>query len=641
MPQINTSLLALIVCASQAWGQRQDGPSPPTLADLWQLAAEYEDGRRKGVEEGYHHFRVPEFPEILGRSDDPVGLVIQALKDGGIGPPARPWLEENNKLYWFRAGVRTALGDQDLRRAVVTKLHAGGKADLLWALFRRRHLEQDDLVFTVALLVETSSHATAWALSDAIIQGLEQAKRVPAGSRERPADGAVRTWSEALITQLEDAPGLIGRFWLCWTLNEMADSGEWPGGLIMEPAYWRAKVEDKHKAESRLPAWYRDRMLIDDCVDGTVKMRVRGDLGGRGILRYEDVLRRLEEVLRDNPHHLGALGGRAVLLQIMGRTSEADQTMRLLKARAGDGLLYGWQCYQVARQISFPPQRRLHYCREFIRAGLCSQEATDLHFMALVAANRVSEARALWPQVSNSVRLGSWVVMGMLVVPLLALGLWLVCKRHPESPGHLKLRHATSLTVAYLLVQFPLSIALGLWAGLAAASLLAVGGYLMLSRRIAVDPDGIRWPGWRSGLLEPALGAVGCIVFAGATSFMLSRLGWMASRQFVQVLIEQTRGAERILAMVAIAICAPLGEEVLFRGLWFRVLRSRFGVVVAAIGSASVFAAVHLEPAFMPHLFAVGLVLAYVYHKTRSLLSVSICHGMNNAACVLAVWLML
>lgn len=70
---------------------------------------------------------------------------------------------------------------------------------------------------------------------------------------------------------------------------------------------------------------------------------------------------------------------------------------------------------------------------------------------------------------------------------------------------------------------------------------------------------------------------------------------------------------------VAVVVAAPVGEELLFRGFLFGSLRRRMGFWPSALVSGAVFAAVHIIPLLMPLLFVVGLGLAYVYERRRSL----------------------
>lgn len=67
----------------------------------------------------------------------------------------------------------------------------------------------------------------------------------------------------------------------------------------------------------------------------------------------------------------------------------------------------------------------------------------------------------------------------------------------------------------------------------------------------------------------------------------------------------------RICLVSLSVLLAPLSEELVYRGVWLDGLKSRFGLVVAAVLQAGVFAAVHREtwPYFI-FLFGVGLIMA-------------------------------
>jgi len=89
-------------------------------------------------------------------------------------------------------------------------------------------------------------------------------------------------------------------------------------------------------------------------------------------------------------------------------------------------------------------------------------------------------------------------------------------------------------------------------------------------------------------------------------------------------------------AIAALVVCsvvlAPIFEEVLFRGFLFGLLRRRWGARAAVVISGAVFAAYHGNlSAFLP-LFAVGAVLAVVYHRSRSLAFAVLWHALFNAA---------
>ncbi|HEX9891523.1 MAG TPA: type II CAAX endopeptidase family protein [Actinomycetota bacterium] len=73
------------------------------------------------------------------------------------------------------------------------------------------------------------------------------------------------------------------------------------------------------------------------------------------------------------------------------------------------------------------------------------------------------------------------------------------------------------------------------------------------------------------------------------------------------------------LGAVVALVAAPIAEEVFFRGFFFTALRARSRFFPAAGISAGVFALFHVTPLHMPVFFFVGLGLAYVYERRRSL----------------------
>lgn len=97
-----------------------------------------------------------------------------------------------------------------------------------------------------------------------------------------------------------------------------------------------------------------------------------------------------------------------------------------------------------------------------------------------------------------------------------------------------------------------------------------------------------------------------------------------------------------------LCIFAPIVEEMVFRGAILRaILNIRFpsifpgrksgacttnGHWFAIIISALIFAAVHLNPAQMPHAFIIGLLLGWMYYRTGSILPGILFHWVNNTA---------
>jgi membrane protease YdiL (CAAX protease family) len=85
-------------------------------------------------------------------------------------------------------------------------------------------------------------------------------------------------------------------------------------------------------------------------------------------------------------------------------------------------------------------------------------------------------------------------------------------------------------------------------------------------------------------------------------------------------------------------ICvAPVAEEFFFRGFFYRALRSRYSVLVAALIDGILFGIIHWDLStadgllIVPPLAALGFMFCLVYERTGSLYPVIALHALNNA----------
>jgi len=91
------------------------------------------------------------------------------------------------------------------------------------------------------------------------------------------------------------------------------------------------------------------------------------------------------------------------------------------------------------------------------------------------------------------------------------------------------------------------------------------------------------------------------------------------------------------LVLLSGVIIAPIAEEIVFRGYFYKAFRDRFKPWYAIVMSAALFSAIHLEPLAAVQLFVIGVVLAYVYEKTDNLMAPIALHVLNNAVAFLVV----
>lgn len=104
---------------------------------------------------------------------------------------------------------------------------------------------------------------------------------------------------------------------------------------------------------------------------------------------------------------------------------------------------------------------------------------------------------------------------------------------------------------------------------------------------------------------------------------------------------ENTQGIMEIARLVPLfviipAIIAPILEEIIFRKIIFGSLYKRMNFFIAAILSAFIFGIIHQEPEHILIYASMGLVFAFLYVKTRSILTPIIVHAAMNSITVFA-----
>ena len=84
-------------------------------------------------------------------------------------------------------------------------------------------------------------------------------------------------------------------------------------------------------------------------------------------------------------------------------------------------------------------------------------------------------------------------------------------------------------------------------------------------------------------------------------------------------------------AVLFIVFIAPFLEELFFRGFVYRTFLKVWPTWLSSILAAALFALLHFQWGSIVPLFLLGLVLNYVYHRTRSVWTAVAFHMLNNA----------
>lgn len=107
--------------------------------------------------------------------------------------------------------------------------------------------------------------------------------------------------------------------------------------------------------------------------------------------------------------------------------------------------------------------------------------------------------------------------------------------------------------------------------------------------------------------------------------------------EFLPDLMEQTFDVvlTSFWGIIAVTLFGPFIEELIFRGAITRFLLEKYNPKSAIVISALIFGLVHMNPVQIIGGFFMGLLLGWIYYKTKSILPVFIVHVINNSLSVI------
>lgn len=153
-----------------------------------------------------------------------------------------------------------------------------------------------------------------------------------------------------------------------------------------------------------------------------------------------------------------------------------------------------------------------------------------------------------------------------------------------------------------------------------------------LSRVSLEDYLALRWPSWRS--VAVCLGLTALLLLAA--DFVTAQSGRDVIPEFMTGIYASSRNAGMgffVLLGITLIVLAPLGEEIVFRGFFYRGLKSGFGPFASIIVTAASWSVLHAqyELFFMAQIFAFGIFLGWIRWRSGSLVVVMILHAIINA----------
>ncbi len=175
-----------------------------------------------------------------------------------------------------------------------------------------------------------------------------------------------------------------------------------------------------------------------------------------------------------------------------------------------------------------------------------------------------------------------------------------------------------------------------------ASRLLGLGLIVRFVRR-----RGVSWKDFGFRRFNPTK-ALGMIISASLTLLIASSLIFYLLGQTVPeldlekeqeiVFASASTTPELVMAFLVLVVLAPLVEEVIFRGFMLPAFIRRFGVVWGVLVTSILFGLVHWQLNVGIITFMMGLLLAWIYLRTRSLLPAIMFHSLKNLVAFLLIF---
>ncbi|MGI6211736.1 MAG: CPBP family intramembrane glutamic endopeptidase [Anaerovoracaceae bacterium] len=99
-----------------------------------------------------------------------------------------------------------------------------------------------------------------------------------------------------------------------------------------------------------------------------------------------------------------------------------------------------------------------------------------------------------------------------------------------------------------------------------------------------------------------------------------------------QGIMQELSSGNRVLVILSVGVLGPVFEELLFRGILYRGIRSMGGFWVSAILTSALWGVSHMNFTQGVATFLMGLLLCFFYETYRSLILVILIHMGNNIA---------
>ena len=134
------------------------------------------------------------------------------------------------------------------------------------------------------------------------------------------------------------------------------------------------------------------------------------------------------------------------------------------------------------------------------------------------------------------------------------------------------------------------------------------------------------------------LASIGCLIAIFAVLFSLGAASILLGFNDQQKVSDKITDLP-LFVLIFAALGAPITEELFFRGFMYNACRKYVGIFWATLISAAAFAGLHAHAVGFFPIMVLGILLAYLYEKTGTLVSSITVHMIHNLGMVGMVFL--
>ena len=130
------------------------------------------------------------------------------------------------------------------------------------------------------------------------------------------------------------------------------------------------------------------------------------------------------------------------------------------------------------------------------------------------------------------------------------------------------------------------------------------------------------------------------IAVLAAIALFVNMIHYVPQKQpVVELFLKEKNTSFLLYTSLFAAVLGPIIEELFFRGFMYNAFKKRIGVFAAMLITAAMFAALHAHAVGFLPIMILGMLLAYLYEKTGTLVSSITVHAIHNLSMVFMVFL--